>query len=89
MIILIINKEILYELVPVKVILPQNSNKNSIKIISILVAIIIIIIIVIYMCRKNSCDLKEKILKLVMGKSNEQEEEKILQKIEGAYLISR
>ena len=83
------NKEILYELVPVKVILPQNSNKNSIKIISILVAIIIIIIIVIYMCRKNSCDLKEKILKLVMGKSDKQEEEKILQKIEGAYLISR
>ena len=83
------NKEIVYELAPIKVILPQNSYKKSIKIISILGVIIIIIIIVICVCRKNSCDLKEKVLKMVMGKSDEQEEEKILQKIEGAYLISR
>ena len=63
------NKEIAYEVVPIKVILPKESN-NSKKLIiifsilgSALVAIIIIIIIVICFYKNKNSDLKENVLK--------------------------
>ena len=62
-------KEIAYEAIPLKVILPEESNKNKLLIMIIaiagaaLIAIIIIIVIVVCVCRKKNTDLKEKVLK--------------------------
>ena len=65
-----VSKEIAYEVVPVKVILPEESNKSDKKLIIIisilgaaLVAIIIIIVIVICVCKNKNSDLKENVLK--------------------------
>ena len=76
------NKEIAYEAIPIKVILPEESNKNNknnkklIMIISILgaalVAIIIIIVIVICFYKNKNSDLKEKVLKTSFQDENQE-----------------
>lgn len=61
-------KEIAYEVIPVKVILPEESNKNKLLIMLIaiagaaLIAIIIIIVVAVYVWRKKNTDLKEIVL---------------------------
>ena len=60
-------KEIVYEAIPVKVILPEESDKNKLLIMLIsilgeaLIAIIIIIVAVFCVCRKKNTDLEEKV----------------------------